>query len=77
MDGPLLVDCGWLINDGNAQIELTDSTASKHLDIFQSRNILFAGSICLQGNALGLVIRNGKQTVRPYQNALAHIYFPF
>ena len=64
VDGPLLSDCGWLGTSSTGEpLPFTDATAPRHVDVFQARNVLFAGSLCTRGSALGLAIRTGKRTV--------------
>lgn len=64
LDGPFLVDCAWLaVGPAMEPMEFTANVASKHVDVFKARNVVFAGFLCTQGSALGLVIRTNKKTL--------------
>ena len=66
LDGPLLAHSPWPVSQQCSALELefTDKVASaKSMDVFQVRNVLFAGSICTGGAALAVAIRTGEQTL--------------
>lgn len=44
-------------------IEFSEKIVPKNVSVFESRNIAFNGSFCVDGEAIALVIRTGDQTV--------------
>jgi sodium/potassium-transporting ATPase subunit alpha len=44
-------------------IEFTAAIADANVTVFESRNVAFNGSFCVDGEAIGIVIRTGTKTV--------------
>lgn len=43
--------------------DYTTEAAAQHIDLFDARNVAFNGSLCLDGEALGVVIRTADNTI--------------
>lgn len=48
--------------------DYTHEVAAKHISLLDARNVAFRGSYCIEGDAIGVVIRTGTYTVL-YNNA--------
>jgi P-type E1-E2 ATPase len=44
-------------------IEITHEATAKHVSVFDSKNVAFNGCYCVEGEAIGIVIRTGNYTV--------------
>jgi magnesium-transporting ATPase (P-type) len=44
-------------------IEFSAEPVDPHVTVFESQNVAFNGSFCVDGEAIGLVIRTGEKTV--------------
>jgi hypothetical protein len=45
-------------------VDYTNEPAAKHISLFDARNVALRGCYCTEGEAMGLVIRTGKYTVK-------------
>lgn len=55
----------------SSKFEATVEPVADHISVFESRNVAFKGSYCVEGDGIGLVIRTGKFTVL---GGIAHLH---
>lgn len=63
--------CKFMTSGKSHQFEATVDHVSESVSVFDSRNVAFKGSYCVEGDGIGLVIRTGKFTIL---GGIAHLH---